>query len=150
MTITKLDLKHSFRAEVSSMPGGELATRCFDCGTCTGVCPVSEAEPDFDPRKIIHMIRMGLKDQLLGSEAIWFCSHCDTCAFVCPQEVVFSNVVDVLREMAIKEGYVEPGAFHNHRCFERQSRPGFSWPDDSPISQRSLDGQCNRTRIKRS
>lgn len=111
MTITKQDLKHAFRAEVSSMPGGELATRCFDCGTCTGVCPVSEAEPAFDPRKIIHMIRMGLKDQLLGSEAIWFCSHCDTCAFVCCQEVVFSDVVDVLREMAIKEGYVEPEAF---------------------------------------
>lgn len=111
MTITKQDFTHSFRAEVSSMPGGELAARCFDCGTCTGVCPVSEAEPAFDPRKIIHMIRMGLKDQLLGSEAIWFCSHCDTCAFVCPQEVVFSNVIDVLREMAIKEGYVGPGAF---------------------------------------
>jgi NADPH-dependent glutamate synthase beta subunit-like oxidoreductase len=92
------------------MPGGELAKRCFDCGTCTGVCPVSQSESGFDPRKILHMIKVGLKDQLLGSEAIWHCTHCDTCAFVCPQDVQFSSVVDVLREMAIQQGYAEPHA----------------------------------------
>ena len=111
MTVTKNDFKQGFKFEVTAMPGGEVASRCFDCGTCTGVCPVSRAESAFDPRRIIHMIKLGLKDQLLGSEAIWHCSHCDTCAFVCPQEVQFSTVVDVLREMAVKEGYVEAGAF---------------------------------------
>ena len=93
------------------MPGGEVVNRCFDCGTCAGVCPVSEAESAFDPRRIIHMIKMGLKNRLLGSEAIWYCSHCDTCAFVCPQDVQFSSVVRVLRELAVKEGYVDPSAF---------------------------------------
>ncbi len=111
MTVTKNDLQHQFKFEVTAMPGGEVASRCFDCGTCAGVCPVSEAESAFDPRRIIHMIKMGLKDRLLGSEAIWYCSNCDTCAFVCPQEVQFSSVVRVLREMAVKEGYVDPGAF---------------------------------------
>ena len=132
MTVTKNDLKHGFKFEVTEMPGGEVASRCFDCGTCTGVCPVSRAESAFDPRRIIHMIKMGLKEQLLGSEAIWFCSHCDTCAFVCPQEVVFSNVVDVLREMAIKEGYVDPEAFEpwasgpcKASCPAHISIPGF-------------------------
>jgi NADPH-dependent glutamate synthase beta subunit-like oxidoreductase len=132
LTVTKNDLKHGFKFEVTEMPGGEVASRCFDCGTCTGVCPVSRAESAFDPRRIIHMIKMGLKEQLLGSEAIWFCSHCDTCAFVCPQEVVFSNVVDVLREMAIKEGYVDPEAFEpwaagpcKASCPAHISIPGF-------------------------
>jgi NADPH-dependent glutamate synthase beta subunit-like oxidoreductase len=111
LTVTKNDLQREFKFEVIAMPGGEVASRCFDCGTCAGVCPVSEAESAFDPRRIIHMIRMGLKDRLLGSEAIWYCSNCDTCAFVCPQEVQFSTVVRVLREMAVKEGYVDPGAF---------------------------------------
>lgn len=132
MTVTKNDLQHGFKFQVTEMPGGEVASRCFDCGTCTGVCPVSRAESAFDPRKIIHMIKMGLKEQLLGSEAIWFCSHCDTCAFVCPQEVVFSNVVDVLREMAIKEGYVDAEAFEpwatgpcKASCPAHISIPGF-------------------------
>ncbi len=87
------------------MPGGELANLCFDCGTCASVCPVSELGTGFDPRKILHMIKLGLKDQLLSSPTIWHCTHCDTCAFVCPQDMRFSLIVDVLREMAISQGY---------------------------------------------
>ena len=52
------------------------------------------------------MIKTGLKDRLLGSPTIWHCTHCDTCLFVCPQNVRFSAVVDVLREMAVRQGYV--------------------------------------------
>ena len=89
------------------MPGGKLACRCFDCGTCAGICPVSRHFPVFDPRKILHMIRLGLKDRLLTSESIWYCSHCDTCRFACPQDIQFSSIVDVLRDMAVKEGYVD-------------------------------------------
>ena len=132
MTVTNNDLNRQFEFEVTAMPGGEVASRCFDCGTCTGVCPVSRADRAFDPRRIIHMIKMGLKDQLLGSEAIWYCTHCDTCAFVCPQEVQFSNVVDVLREMAITEGYVDRAAFEpwgtgpcKASCPAHISIPGF-------------------------
>ncbi len=132
MTITKSDLQPQFKFEVTAMPGGELAKRCFDCGSCTGVCPVSQAEAAFDPRRILHMIKMGLKDRLLDSEAIWYCSHCDTCAFVCPQGVQFSGVVDVLREMAIQQGYVDPAVFEQWgtgpckaTCPAHISIPGF-------------------------
>ena len=132
LTISKKDLRPTFKFEVSAMPGGELAKRCFDCGTCTGVCPVSESESGFDPRKILHMIKVGLKDQLLGSEAIWHCTHCDTCAFVCPQDVQFSSVVDVLREMAVQQGYAEPHSFKQWgtspckaNCPAHISIPGF-------------------------
>ncbi|RZB31852.1 MAG: hypothetical protein SRB1_01471 [Desulfobacteraceae bacterium Eth-SRB1] len=107
MTITSHKVDPRFKFEVASMAGGELVKGCFDCGTCTGVCPVSEVEPGFDPRKILHMIRLGLKEQVLSSTAIWFCTHCDTCALVCPQNVRFSSIVDVLRELAVKEGYAE-------------------------------------------
>ena len=132
MTITKNDIQHRFKAEVTAMPNGEVVTLCFDCGTCTGVCPVSQAGTGFDPRKILHMIRMGLKDQLLSSEVIWHCSRCETCAFVCPQGVEFSSVVGVLREMAIQQKYIEPGIFEQWgvgackaACPAHISIPGF-------------------------
>ncbi len=132
MTVTKNDLKHKFKFEVTAMPGGEVANRCFDCGTCTGVCPVSKVEPAFDPRRIIHMIKMGLKDKLLNSEALWYCSHCDSCAFVCPQNVQFSSVVDALRALAIKEGNVDSADFEQWgtgpckaNCPAHISIPGF-------------------------
>lgn len=107
MTISRDELQPGFKFEVAAR-GGELVKRCFDCGTCTGACPVSKADPAFDPRKILHMIRLGLKDRLLGSKLIGYCTHCDTCAFVCPQEVRFSGVIRALRELAIQQGYVEP------------------------------------------
>lgn len=105
MTLTCNDFQPQFKSEIAAMPGGELVRLCYDCGTCTGVCPVSEAGTGFDPRRILHMIKTGLKDQLLGSPTIWHCTHCDTCLFVCPQNVRFSSVVDVLREMAVQQGY---------------------------------------------
>ncbi|MBW1767509.1 MAG: FAD-dependent oxidoreductase [Deltaproteobacteria bacterium] len=107
MTLTGSDFQPQFKSEITAMPGGELVKQCFDCGTCTGACPVSESGTGFDPRKILHMIRMGLKDQLLSSSTIWHCTHCDTCGFVCPQNVRFSSVVDTLREIALEQGYCD-------------------------------------------
>ena len=105
MTLTDKDFQPGFKTEIAAMPGGDQVNLCYDCGACTGACPASEAGTGFDPRKILHMIKSGLKDQLLGSPALWQCTHCDTCLFVCPQDVRFSSVVDVLREMAIRQGY---------------------------------------------
>ena len=106
MGITSKEINAAFSAEVTSKPGGEYLNRCFSCGACSGICPVSQAIPDFDPRKIIHMIRMGLKDQLMASELIWFCSRCQSCVFVCPQDVKFAQVMEVIRKMAVDEGYL--------------------------------------------
>lgn len=105
LTLTDKDFQLEFRTEIVSMPGGEQVKRCYDCGTCTGVCPASESGSGFDPRKILHMIKTGMKDRLLGSPTIWHCTHCDTCRFACPQNVRFCSVVDVLREMAIQQGH---------------------------------------------
>ena len=106
MGITNKEINSSFSSQVTALPGGEWINRCFSCGACSGVCPVSQAIPDFDPRKIIHMIRMGLKDRLLSSDLLWYCSRCRSCIFVCPQNVGFADIMAVLRNIAVQEGYV--------------------------------------------
>jgi len=106
MAISDKDLDPGFSSEVTKIPGGEHLNRCFSCGACSGICPVSQAIPDFDPRRIIHMIRMGLKDKLLSSDLIWFCSRCRSCVFVCPQEVNFADIMLAARKLAISEGFV--------------------------------------------
>ncbi len=106
MGITNKEIDAAFSAEVTAMPGGEFLNRCFSCGACSGICPVSQAIPDFDPRKIIHMIRMGLKERLLSSKLLWFCSNCRSCVFVCPQDVRFAQINGVLEQLAIDQGYV--------------------------------------------
>ena len=106
MAISSKDINSAFSAEVTAIQGGEFLNRCFSCGACSGICPVSQAIPDFDPRKIIHMIRMGLKEALLKSDLLWFCSRCRSCIFVCPQDVRFAEIMVALRQLAVKDGYI--------------------------------------------
>lgn len=106
MTVTSKEINTAFSNEVTALPGGSYLNQCFSCGACSGACPVSQAIPEFDPRKIIHMVRMGLKDRLLSSELLWFCSRCRGCVFVCPQDVRFADIMATLRQMAAAQGYV--------------------------------------------
>ena len=62
MTIYKKDLEPRFKFEVAELPEGENVKECFECGSCTGVCPVSQIIPEFDPRKILHMISVSFLD----------------------------------------------------------------------------------------
>ena len=97
-----------FKHEVSSYPGGENIMRCFACGTCVLSCPVSEVTSDYSPRRIIHMILLGMKEEVLRSEAIWYCMTCYRCHVRCPQDVKYPEIMRVLRQMALEQGYVKP------------------------------------------
>lgn len=98
----------SFAAQVLAEPGGEHLNSCFSCGACSGACPVSQAIPEFDPRRIIHMVRMGMEERILASDLLWYCSDCRSCVFVCPQDVAFADVMAALAKLALKKGYVTP------------------------------------------
>jgi len=101
-------LDTQFKSQVAARLGGANIKACYACGACTGGCPVSDVDPEFDPRKLIRMVVLGLKDELLRSPLIWYCQLCNTCSFVCPQDVRFSEAMGVLREMAVAEGHVSP------------------------------------------
>lgn len=118
--INKLD--SNFKFEVAKHPGGEAIKACFACGACTGGCPASDVDPAYDPRKIIRMILLGMKEKVLSSDLIWLCSMCYTCSFHCPQDVKFVNVMGVLREMAVKEGYAKPSFLKNIEEIDRFSQ----------------------------
>ncbi len=102
----KMETNPAFSADVMAEPGGEHLNSCFSCGACSGACPVSQAIPEFDPRKIIHMIRMGLSERLLSSDLLWYCSGCRSCVPVCPQEVGFADIIGAVAKLALKKGYV--------------------------------------------
>jgi len=72
LTISTNDLDPAFKFEIANVPGNELVKHCFTCGACTAVCPVNNVCSEFDPRKIIHMIILGLKKRVLSSKNIWY------------------------------------------------------------------------------
>lgn len=115
MTISTNDLDPGFKFEIANVPGNELIKHCFTCGACIAVCPVNNVCFEFDPRKIIHMVILGLKKRVLSSENIWYCSHCESCRFSCPQGVRSSKVMDALQTIAVRDNYVAADAFHQKR-----------------------------------
>ena len=97
-----------FKYEVASHPGAENIKACFSCGTCTGACPVFRVASEYNPRKLIRMVLLGMRKQVLSSKTIWLCARCYACAAHCPQGVNFADIMVVLRDMAVKEGYAQP------------------------------------------
>ena len=100
---------NDFLQEVTSQPGGEKITACIQCGTCSGSCPTCY-EMDYTPRKIINLIRAGQKEQVLRSNAIWLCASCYSCTARCPRGIVITDMMYVLKNLAIKQGYVQENA----------------------------------------
>jgi heterodisulfide reductase subunit C2 len=104
----KMDsLDIDFKNKVAKTPGGEHVKNCFLCGTCTAGCPVSQIDSEYNPRKIMRMVLLGMKDDVLSSPQLWMCTQCHTCVAHCPQDVRLADVIRVLREMAVDEGYVK-------------------------------------------
>jgi heterodisulfide reductase subunit C2 len=113
------EMNDNFKNEIASMPGAEHLQRCFTCGTCTAACPVAEVHEEYDPRRIIRMCMLGMKEEVLSSDILWMCSRCYTCYALCPQGVKFSDVLDVLRDLAIKEGYVPKERYQKARELDK-------------------------------
>jgi heterodisulfide reductase subunit C len=64
------------------------------------------------------MVQMGLQQQVLTSATIWFCADCQTCATRCPSEVDLVKMMDILREISLREGLAKEHRVTDfHRIF---------------------------------
>jgi heterodisulfide reductase subunit C len=94
-----------FDEVVASTPGGDPHLElCLQCGTCGGSCP-SGPDMDHTPRALFAMIDAGMKDQVLKSNAPWYCVSCYYCMVRCPQEIHITDIMYTLKRLAIKEGF---------------------------------------------
>jgi len=103
--ISSKQLDPQFKYEVAQQPGGDNFKRCFSCGTCTAACPAAKADEEFNPRRIIRMALLGMREEVLSSPILWLCVQCTACGFRCPQNVKFVDVMAALRRIAVKEGF---------------------------------------------
>ncbi len=104
---------------------GEKLDLCYQCLKCTAGCPTAPYM-DIRPNNIIRMIQMGMKQEVLGSSAIWLCVSCETCGTRCPNEIDIGVLMDALREMAVEEGVPakEKNIHLLHEAFVRSIRRG--------------------------
>ena len=100
---------NSFADQVRAIPGGEHLDVCFACGTCVSKCMIQQkAEPDYNPRKLIRQVLMGMQEEAFSNPTTWLCSGCDLCYPACPQEIHISEVIGAVKSLAIEAGYNSP------------------------------------------
>ncbi len=69
----------------------QIARICYQCGECTGACPLRRVSK-FNPREMIRELAIGKE-----SNVDQRCLLCDNCYFVCPQGVDIPSLILDLR-----------------------------------------------------
>ncbi|MEK7408762.1 MAG: 4Fe-4S dicluster domain-containing protein [Acidobacteriota bacterium] len=96
------ELRKTFLEQAHLVPGGDRISRCLQCGTCTGSCPVSYAM-DISPRKVIALFRAGEIEEILRSRTIWICASCYMCTTRCPQGIKITDILYALKRTAMEK-----------------------------------------------
>ena len=92
-----------FIREVEDL-SGQKVSKCYQCGNCSAGCPMSFTY-DYPVSRLMRMIQLGLKEEILSSKAIWMCATCEACTTRCPNEIDVARVLDVCRSMSRREGH---------------------------------------------
>lgn len=125
--------------DIRALEGGKDIDKCFQCGTCTAQCRLSEVYPSFNPRMLHNYVKIGLEDELLET---FKCTLCARCKELCPRGVDTRLLRIAIREHIVnKEKHPSNlnllkeaiGAEHNVANFPNVDRAMWAeFLDDAP------------------
>ncbi len=84
---------------------------CFNCGSCTAVCPIGTEDGAF-PRRLIRYAQLGMRDRLAASPEVWSCYACGECTQSCPRDADPAGFMAAARRWAT--------ASHDHTGLARR------------------------------
>ncbi len=96
-----LDPDVGFIKDVCALGGGDLK-KCYQCATCSVVCPIAPENKPF-PRKEMIAASWGLKDKLVSNADIWLCHNCGDCTTHCPRGAKPGDVLGAVRAYAVQD-----------------------------------------------
>ncbi len=84
-----------FACEVEKF-GAVDFTACYNCGSCTAVCPLAENDNTF-PRRLLRYTVLGMEKEIQGSPEPWLCYYCGDCSETCPRQANPGEIMMSLR-----------------------------------------------------
>lgn len=81
---------------------GQTLSKCYQCGKCSSGCPLAY-KMELLPNQVIRMIQLGMRENVLQSNTMWFCASCETCSTRCPRAIDVKGIMDALRIISYKE-----------------------------------------------
>ncbi|NQT35099.1 4Fe-4S dicluster domain-containing protein [bacterium] len=108
ITISTKTVDREFTKKIEEI-SGEPLTKCMQCGTCSGLCPV-EATSDVSPRKLIHMVTLGQREMVMNAKFAWLCVTCYLCELRCPRGLDIPKIIEATRQVKLRsnENFIEP------------------------------------------
>jgi ferredoxin len=88
-------LNPDFAEEIKKYGANDF-NACYNCGTCTAICDLSDADNSF-PRKMIRYTMLGIEDDIKQSLDPWLCYYCGDCSQSCPRQADPGNLMMSLR-----------------------------------------------------
>jgi len=110
-------LHSDFLAEVEELSGQNVSA-CYQCGKCSGGCPVL-ADLEMTPNRVIRMVQLGMAENVLRNETVWCCVACGTCNGRCPMNIDIVSIMDTLRSLALRREVELPRAASRVWAFYR-------------------------------
>ncbi|MCL4309347.1 MAG: 4Fe-4S dicluster domain-containing protein [Thermoleophilia bacterium] len=82
---------------------GQRVSACLQCGRCTSTCVAAHAF-DFPPHRLMHMLQIGLVQEVLASRTAQLCLDCMTCSMRCPMKIDVAGVIETAKAVADEAG----------------------------------------------
>jgi len=101
LKISAHTINDQFRRKVREISGQNFQ-QCFQCGTCSGSCPMNE-EVNLLPRQVMIMLQYGQAKALDISNMQWVCASCHTCVVRCPRGIDIPKVMEALRLIKLRQ-----------------------------------------------
>ncbi|HHI02705.1 MAG: heterodisulfide reductase [Candidatus Zixiibacteriota bacterium] len=99
--ISKADSDERLRQKVKEI-SGENFQRCYQCGTCSGSCPMTE-QMTVLPRRVMALLQLGQKEALEELNTPWVCASCHLCMVRCPRGIDITRVMESLRQLKLRQ-----------------------------------------------
>lgn len=79
--------------------GGDTLKKCYQCATCSVMCPLSTDGKPF-PRQEMIWSQWGMKEKLVTDANVFLCHHCGDCTANCPRGAKPGDVLSAIRSYA--------------------------------------------------
>ena len=91
-----------FKHRLSNLHNGDTLRFCYQCGTCTAVCSLSQLISVYRPNKILELASLGIRN-VPQSNTYLLCSACTQCTKICPQGVKVHEIMYALKKLASQD-----------------------------------------------
>jgi Fe-S oxidoreductase len=117
--------------------GGEALQACYQCGTCTAVCPWNLVT-DFLVREIIHTGQIGLLTEV-ADEKNWLCATCGACEERCPRGVKIIDIWRAIRRVGVQVDTIPRALKPIMSGLESQGNPWGDTRENRTVWTKGLD-----------